>query len=81
MKDETTQRNDAHFYRAFNALLVDCTSLIVQSDENNFKDRMDQVLEKIGLSSKVETQKIFNRFYRTKSVQEGMGLGYQLFKR
>ena len=54
MEDISLNGSDASFYRAFNALLVNCTSLIVQSDENNFKDRMDQVLEKIGFFSKVD---------------------------
>jgi signal transduction histidine kinase len=46
--------NEASFYKAFNALLVECTSLIVQSDEKNFHDRMNLVLEKIGRFSKVD---------------------------
>jgi signal transduction histidine kinase len=54
MEDTSLNGSDAAFYRAFNALLVDCTSLIVQSDENNFNDRMDQVLGKIGLFSQVD---------------------------
>ncbi len=45
---------DVSFYREFNALLVECTSLIVQSDEKNFHNRLDDVLEKIGLFSKVD---------------------------
>lgn len=45
---------DVSFYREFNALLVECTSLIVQSDEKNFHTRLDEVLEKIGLFSNVD---------------------------
>jgi len=54
MENSSLPLGDTAFYRKFNALLVECTSLIVQSDENNFHARLDQVLEKIGLFSKVD---------------------------
>ncbi|MBM3428974.1 MAG: GAF domain-containing protein, partial [Bacteroidetes bacterium] len=42
------------FYRAFNSLLVECTSLIIQSNEENFSERLDSVLSKIGEFSGVD---------------------------
>jgi signal transduction histidine kinase len=42
------------FYRAFNALLVECTSLIIQSSEESFSGRLDAVLSKIGSFSGVD---------------------------
>jgi len=42
------------FYRAFNSLLVECTSLIIQSNEENFSERLDSVLSKIGSFSGVD---------------------------
>jgi len=54
MENSSPPLVESSFYREFNALLVECTSLIVQSDENNFHAQLDQVLEKIGLFSKVD---------------------------
>ncbi|MFM7722530.1 MAG: ATP-binding protein [Bacteroidota bacterium] len=42
------------YYRAFNSLLVECTSLIIQSNEENFSERLDSVLSKIGSFSGVD---------------------------
>jgi signal transduction histidine kinase len=64
----TNQPNEAQYYRAFNALLVDCTSLIVQSDKYNFKDRMDLVLGKIGLFSKVDRAYYFSIDQKSQST-------------
>ncbi len=44
----------SEFYKAFNALLVECTSLIIQSNDENFSDRLDTVLSKIGEFSGVD---------------------------
>ncbi len=44
----------SEFYKAFNALLVECTSLIIQSNDENFSDRLDAVLSKIGEFSGVD---------------------------
>lgn len=53
-RSENTDNSAISFYRAFNALLVECTSLIVQSDNYNFNSRLDQLLEKIGRFSGVD---------------------------
>lgn len=45
---------NSEFYRSFNALLVECTSLIIQSNEDNFSERLDVVLSKIGIFSGVD---------------------------
>jgi hypothetical protein len=42
------------FYREFNALLVECASLLVLSDKNNFHKSIDQALGKIGFFPKVD---------------------------
>ncbi len=52
MNPEETK--DIHYYKSFNALLVECTSLIVQSDHYNFNRRLDELLEKIGRFSDVD---------------------------
>lgn len=48
------QMESTEFYRAFNSLLVECTSLIIQSNEENFSERLDSVLSKIGSFSGVD---------------------------
>lgn len=54
MTFEEAKHNEVSYYRAFNSLLVECTSLIVQSDNNNFSSRLDAMLEKIGRFSGVD---------------------------
>lgn len=43
----------------FNALLVECTSLIIQSDESNFNERIDELLKRIGEFSGVDRSYFF----------------------
>lgn len=59
MKNPSENTAETSFYRAFNALLVDCTSLIVQSEPYNFHGRMNEVLEKIGKFSGVDRSYYF----------------------
>lgn len=54
MTFEERKQNEVNYYRAFNSLLVECTSLIVQSDNYNFSSRLDAMLQKIGHFSGVD---------------------------
>ena len=48
------ETKDIHYYRSFNALLVECTSLMIQSDNRDFSRRLDELLEKIGRFSDID---------------------------
>lgn len=48
------------FHKEFEQLLVECTTLIIQSDESTFNQRMDEVLKRIGEFSKVDRAYYFN---------------------
>lgn len=47
------------FHRAFEQLLVESTTLIVQSDDTNFDAKLDEVLERIGLFARVDRSYFF----------------------
>lgn len=47
------------YSQRFNALLVECTSLIIQSSENNFSARIDELLRRIGQFSGVDRSYFF----------------------
>lgn len=51
--------NEVEFYKKFNAILEECTSLIIQSNEQNFHERLDDVLEQIGCFSGVDRAYFF----------------------
>lgn len=51
------------FRKDFEQLLVDCTTLVIQSDEASFDDKMNEVLAKIGLFSKVDRSYFFRFDY------------------
>lgn len=60
--DITAKKNAekaVEFRKDFEQLLVDCTTLIIQSDEASFDDKMNEVLAKIGLFSKVDRSYFF----------------------
>ena len=49
--------------QGFNALLVECTSLIIQSEQNNFSERIDELLKRIGEFSGVDRSYFFSFDY------------------
>lgn len=51
------------YKQGFNALLVECTTLIVQSEENNFSQRLDGLLSRIGEFSGVDRSYFFSFDY------------------
>jgi signal transduction histidine kinase/CheY-like chemotaxis protein len=53
--------------QGFNALLVECTSLIIQSEENNFSTRLDELLQRIGDFSGVDRSYFFSFDYTEKT--------------
>ncbi|MFY7708919.1 MAG: response regulator [Flavobacteriales bacterium] len=64
--DITAKKNAekaVEFRKDFEQLLVDCTTLIIQSDEASFDDKMNEVLAKIGLFSKVDRSYFFRFDY------------------
>lgn len=48
------------FHKEFEQLLVECTTLIIQSNEETFNQRMDEVLKRIGEFSKVDRAYYFD---------------------
>ncbi len=64
--DITAKKNaekSLQFRKEFEQLLVDCTTLIIQSDEESFDVKMNEVLAKIGLFSKVDRSYFFRFDY------------------
>jgi signal transduction histidine kinase/CheY-like chemotaxis protein len=57
---EKYSNNDIRYYQAFNRLLVDCTSVIIQSDAGNFSSCLDEVLAKIGEFAGVDRSYYFH---------------------
>lgn len=55
------------FRKEFEQLLVDCTTLIIQSDEASFDEKMNEVLAKIGLFSKVDRSYFFRFDYNAQT--------------
>ncbi|MFM7726052.1 MAG: response regulator [Flavobacteriales bacterium] len=55
-----TDTNTTSQKQGFNALLVECTSLIIQSEENNFAERIDLLLKLIGEFSGVDRSYFFS---------------------
>jgi signal transduction histidine kinase/DNA-binding response OmpR family regulator/PAS domain-containing protein len=55
------------FRKEFEQLLVDCTTLIIQSDEASFDNKMNEVLAKIGLFSKVDRSYFFRFDYNAQT--------------
>jgi signal transduction histidine kinase/CheY-like chemotaxis protein len=55
----STDTNTTSQKQGFNALLVECTSLIIQSEENNFAERIDLLLKLIGEFSGVDRSYFF----------------------
>ena len=53
--------------QGFNALLVECTSLIIQSEEKNFSQRLDELLTRIGEFSGVDRSYFFSFDYAEKT--------------
>jgi signal transduction histidine kinase/CheY-like chemotaxis protein len=53
--------------QGFNALLVECTSLIIQSEEKNFSQRLDELLRRIGEFSGVDRSYFFSFDYAEKT--------------
>ena len=53
--------------QGFNALLVECTSLIIQSEEKNFSTRLDELLQRIGDFSGVDRSYFFSFDYTEKT--------------
>jgi signal transduction histidine kinase/CheY-like chemotaxis protein len=53
--------------QGFNALLVECTSLIIQSEEKNFYQRLDELLTRIGEFSGVDRSYFFSFDYAEKT--------------
>jgi len=53
--------------QGFNALLVECTSLIIQSEEKNFSQRLDELLARIGEFSGVDRSYFFSFDYAEKT--------------
>ena len=53
--------------QGFNALLVECTSLIIQSEEKNFYQRLDELLQRIGEFSGVDRSYFFSFDYTEKT--------------
>ncbi|MFN5620112.1 MAG: response regulator [Flavobacteriales bacterium] len=49
--------------QGFNALLVECTSLIIQSEQQNFSTRIDELLQRIGKFSGVDRSYFFSFDY------------------
>jgi signal transduction histidine kinase len=49
--------------QGFNALLVECTSLIIQSEEKNFSHRLDELLQRIGEFAGVDRSYFFSFDY------------------
>lgn len=58
----------ADFFRDFNALLVECTSLIIQSSPKNFHERLDMILSKIGRFSDVDRSYFFKFDHEDRTV-------------
>jgi K+-sensing histidine kinase KdpD len=52
--------SEKDYYKAFNAVLEECTSLIIQSNEDNFSERINLILQKIGTFSGVDRAYFFD---------------------
>lgn len=64
---ENFYNDEIHYFKTFNRLLVDCTSLIIQSDDSNFSSRLDEILAKIGEFARVDRSYYFH-FNPTKEL-------------
>jgi PAS domain S-box-containing protein len=62
-----TAEKALQFRKDFEQLLVDCTTLVIQSDEGSFDDKMNEVLAKIGLFSKVDRSYFFRFDYEAQT--------------
>ncbi len=67
MQPNSKYKTETEYYKAFNSVLEECTSLIIQSNEGNFHERLDAILEKIGLFSGVDRAYYFELNFEKQS--------------